>query len=144
MFKGWVEIISDRQKQIFKKNLISKLLPGMMSDNSSSGVSVASSVRSNKSRLIKSTNGHDQVKQSLVKRAQLDSEFLTKQNVFVRVYLLKATGLMQMDNDSYSDPYVVIKCGDQKINDVKNYQNDCVDCNLYKMFEIKTLLPGAS
>lgn len=78
MFKGWVEIISDRQKQVFKKNLISKLLPGMMSDNTSSGVSGVSSVRSNKSRMIKSTNGHDQVKQSLVKRAQMDSEFLTK------------------------------------------------------------------
>lgn len=49
-----------------------------------------------------------------------------------------------MDNDSYSDPYVVIKCGEQKINDVKNYQTDCVDCEFYKMFEIKTLLPGAS
>lgn len=94
MFKGWVEIISEKQKSVFKKNLISKLLPGMMSDNSSSRVSGTSSVRSNKSRMIKSTNGHDQVKQSLVKRAQMDSEFLTKQNVFVRVYLLKATGLM--------------------------------------------------
>lgn len=60
----------------------------MMSENSSSKGSVASSVRSNKSRMIKSTNGHDEVKQHLVKRGQLDSEFLTKQPVVVRVYLL--------------------------------------------------------
>lgn len=61
LFKGWIEVMSDKNKQMFKKNLISKLLPGMMgSDNSSSGGSQLSQ-GSQKSRSRKSTNGKDQV-----------------------------------------------------------------------------------
>ena len=94
--------------------------------------------------MIKSTNGKDQVCQKLVKRGQLDSEFLLKQNVIVRIYILECTGLYAMDNDSLSDPYVIIKLGNKVINDVKNFQTDKANCDIYKMFELKCVLPGAS
>ena len=49
-----------------------------------------------------------------------------------------------MDSDGLSDPYVQIKLGDQVINDCENYKQDETNCEVYKMYELKTRLPGVS
>jgi Ca2+-dependent lipid-binding protein len=49
-----------------------------------------------------------------------------------------------MDSDGLSDPYVIIKLGDQVINDSRNYHQNETNCEVYKMFEMKAKLPGVS
>ena len=49
-----------------------------------------------------------------------------------------------MDDDSLSDPYLVLRLGDQVQDNAKEYQTDKANCDFFKMFEFKTVLPGAS
>lgn len=49
-----------------------------------------------------------------------------------------------MDDDSLSDPYLKVKLGDQVQDNVKDYQTDKTDCDFFKMFEFKSVLPGSS
>lgn len=43
-----------------------------------------------------------------------DEEFLQKRDVTVRLYIIQADGLPAKDDDSNSDPYVVVKLGKTK------------------------------
>lgn len=74
----------------------------------------------------------------------LNKEFMERTPVIVRVYMLSATSLAQLDDDSLSDPYLVLKLGEQVLNNEKEYQTDKTNCDFNKMFEFKTILPGAS
>jgi len=74
----------------------------------------------------------------------LNKEFMERTPVLVRVYVISATSLAQLDEDSLSDPYLVLKLGDQKLDNEKEYQTDQTNCDFNKMFEFKTVLPGAS
>ena len=49
---------------------------------------------------------------------EFDKEFLAKSMVIIRVYVLRALSLAQMDEDSLSDPYVKIRLG-KKVVDVR-------------------------
>lgn len=59
------------------------------------------------SHLGKMANDHSEVS---------DQEFLKRTEVIVRVYVIEAIGLNSKDEDSNSDPYLVLKLGKQKIN----------------------------
>jgi len=50
-----------------------------------------------------------------------DEEFLKKTQVVVRLYLVEAEGLIDKDDDSNSDPYVVVKFGDKVFNVKRKY-----------------------
>lgn len=69
---------------------------------------------------------------------------LVKTNCIVRVYLVDALNLEQMDINSASDPYLVIKLGTQKVSDRDNYQEDQPCPKFYKHFNLSTTFPGDS
>lgn len=50
-----------------------------------------------------------------------DEEFLKRRDVIVRLYVIEAEGLPDRDDDSNSDPYLVIQLGDTKFNVRANY-----------------------
>ncbi|OQR97039.1 hypothetical protein THRCLA_07103 [Thraustotheca clavata] len=67
----------------------------------------------------------------------------------VRVYVLNGTNFSPMDpsldgTPGKSDPYLILRLGKEKINDRKNYIDDVVDPDFYKVFEFNTHFPGAS
>lgn len=99
-FKGWLEVMSEKQKKTFKKELMGQI-PGRESVMSG-----------NKSVVRKSVTGDNSVARRQVRRSDLDSEFLRQQNVQVRVYVLVANGMPSMDSDGLSDPYVKVRLGD--------------------------------
>lgn len=124
-----------------------KLLPGMVRDldvSNNNNTGGRRSLKKAKSKSKLSVNGVDSIEQTLVKRDQLDNEFMVKQSIVVRVYILGAYGLTSCDSDSLSDPYVKVKLGNQEVDDSKNYQQDMANCDIYKMYELKGVLPGAS
>ena len=47
---------------------------------------------------------------------QFDKEFIDKTQVIVRVYIINAASLPQMDDDSLSDPYIEVKLGNETKN----------------------------
>lgn len=74
---------------------------------------------------------------------------MTKTDVIVRAYILRAESLYSMDNDpdakeALSDPYLKLRLGDQVFDTEKEYQENKTECDFYKMFEFKAVLPGAS
>ena len=55
----------------------------------------------------------------------------------VRCYIVSAYGLADRDNDSHSDPFVVVKLGDKKTyNDRENYKDDEPNPDIYKQFNV--------
>ena len=45
-----------------------------------------------------------------------DSHFIQKREVMIRVYICTAEGLPSMDKGSYSDPYVQMRLGKNRVN----------------------------
>ncbi|EQC29479.1 hypothetical protein SDRG_12727 [Saprolegnia diclina VS20] len=67
----------------------------------------------------------------------------------VRVYVLNGHGFAPMDSGirgkpTKSDPYLKLTLGKDGINDRKNYVEDTVDPDFYKMYEFHCSFPGAS
>lgn len=75
---------------------------------------------------------------------QIAKLLLVKTNCVVRVYIIDALDLEQMDLNSPSDPYIVIKLGKHKISDRENYQEDNPCPKFLKHFDISTTFPGDS
>ncbi|KAF0685796.1 Aste57867_22404 [Aphanomyces stellatus] len=77
------------------------------------------------------------------------TKLLTPQPYIVRVYVLNGEAFQPMDpgfdgQPGKSDPYMVLRLGKAKISDRKNYIDNVVDPDFYKMFEINCDFPGAS
>ena len=69
--------------------------------------------------LLKSKGGNNNnpaENEETKKKKKMDTEFLEKTEVLVRVYVLNATNLPQMDADSASDPYLKIILGNKTID----------------------------
>lgn len=45
-----------------------------------------------------------------------DDEFLRRRDVIVRLYVIEAEGLPDKDDDSNSDPYLIVKLGNHEYN----------------------------
>lgn len=75
---------------------------------------------------------------------QIAKLLLVKTNCIVRVYIVDALDLEQMDLNSPSDPYLIIKLGKQKISDREHYQEDNPCPKFLKYFDISTTFPGDS
>eukprot|EP00698_Gefionella_okellyi_P008992 TRINITY_DN2257_c0_g1_i2.p1 TRINITY_DN2257_c0_g1~~TRINITY_DN2257_c0_g1_i2.p1 ORF type:complete len:1294 (-),score=282.18 TRINITY_DN2257_c0_g1_i2:252-4133(-) len=68
----------------------------------------------------------------------------TAKSYIVRVYVIRGRQLMPKDYGGTSDPYIQIQLGDQTIDDTNGKQQKTVNPNWYKMYELKTSLPGNS
>ena len=68
------------------------------------------------------------LKMNLVKVNEFDDisrKLLIKRNVIIRIYILTLNHLTKKDTVSESDPYIVIKLGNEiKVNEKKNYQEN--------------------
>lgn len=78
------------------------------------------------------------------RKVDINTEFMEKNPCIIRVYIISGMGLAQLDEDSLSDPYLVVNLGSQSQNNQKDYQTDKTDCDFNCMFEFKSTLPGAS
>jgi len=75
---------------------------------------------------------------------ELSRMIRSKSKVICRLFILDAFGVAQKDENSLSDPYLVIKLGDTTISEAKNYQKDTSEPKFFKLYELTTTLPGAS
>ncbi|OQS02130.1 hypothetical protein THRCLA_05475 [Thraustotheca clavata] len=76
-------------------------------------------------------------------------KLLNPQPYTVRIYVLNGEAFAPMDpgvdgHPGKSDPYLILRLGKEKINDRKNYIDDVVDPDFYKLFEFHCHFPGAS
>lgn len=77
--------------------------------------------------------------EDMLKRA-----LLTSTNAIVRVYMISAFDLASRDNGSASDPYLVIKCNNQKVSERSNYVLDDPCPDFYKSYDFEGTFPGCS
>ncbi|KAE9332855.1 hypothetical protein PR003_g14309 [Phytophthora rubi] len=66
------------------------------------------------------------------------------QPVIVRVYVLRGQNLQAKNLNGYSDPYLRLKLGSNRINDRANACPNTLQPEFFRMFELETTLPGAS
>ncbi|KAG4057508.1 hypothetical protein PC123_g7472 [Phytophthora cactorum] len=66
------------------------------------------------------------------------------QRVVVRVYMLRGQNLQAKNANGYSDPYLRLKLGSNRINDRPNACTNTLKPEFFRMFELETTLPGAS
>lgn len=92
-------------------------------------------------RIMKSSKSSQEQDDGFESIAKL---LLVKTNCIVRVYFVDALNLEQMDINSASDPYLVLKLGTHKISDRDNYQEDEPNPKFYKYFDLSATFPGES
>lgn len=62
--------------------------------------------------------------------------------MIVRLYMISAYDLASRDNDSPSDPYLIINLGAKNYNEREFYQEDMTDPGFYKYFDFEATFPG--
>jgi hypothetical protein len=62
----------------------------------------------------------------------------------VRVYVLNGVNLSPHDADGTSDPYIRLRLGSTVLSGRADYKPKTVNPDIYKMYELKVLLPGPS
>lgn len=92
-FKGWIDVMSENDKMKIENNKATYLAKAFFENR---GL----------------TNNDVKGK----KKINFDKEFIDKTQVIVRVYIINAVSLPQMDDDSLSDPYIEVKLGNEKKN----------------------------
>lgn len=60
---------------------------------------------------------------------------MTKETVLIRVYILSVDNIVRVDSSSLSDPYLVIKCGDQVVSEQDLHLEDCVKIDKFQLYE---------
>lgn len=69
---------------------------------------------------------------------------LKKQIVDVRLYVLTGVGLFPMDSDNFSDPYIIVKLGNEEHSTRDRYLPNTLDPDFYECFTFHIELPGPS
>lgn len=67
---------------------------------------------------------------------------LVERKCIVRLYVLSAFNLAARDNDSPSDPFLLITLGNQVFNDRENYILDEPNPQFYKKINFEGVFPG--
>ena len=71
----------------------------------------------------------------LNKYHSLSKELLNPKDVVVRVYVLQFLKIKPKDLLSASDPFLMIKLGDQVLDDINNRQEDKENMDVFRSFE---------
>ena len=90
-FKGWIDVLSETDKAKIENNKATSLAKAFFENR-----------------------GQTQTDVKGKKKIDLDREFIDKTPVIVRVYIINAVSLPQMDDDSLSDPYIEVILGNEK------------------------------
>ena len=62
----------------------------------------------------------------------------------MRLYLLEGFDFSSRDLTSFSDPYVIIRCGNKEYNRRDNYQLDEPNPTFYESFDFDVKFPGTA
>jgi len=73
----------------------------------------------------------------------LSSSLVKVKEMEVRVYLLEGFDFASRDIGSFSDPYVVVKCGRKVFSGRDKYQIDEPNPRFFQRYEFSTSFPGA-
>jgi hypothetical protein len=73
----------------------------------------------------------------ILKRMLLRSE-----KMIVRVYMIEGFDLASRDIGSFSDPYLILRCGNKVYNERENYILDEPNPKFYKHYDFESLFPG--
>jgi hypothetical protein len=79
-----------------------------------------------------------------IKSVSNTKQLLQPKNLFLRVYILRGHRLSPKDSDGTSDPYLVIKLGQQRISTRTRYLPNTLDPEFFEAFEIPCVIPGSS
>jgi hypothetical protein len=60
-----------------------------------------------------------------------------------KIYLIEGYNFASKDMFSLSDPYLIIKCGKEKNDERKNYQDDTMTPTFHKCYEYTVSFPGS-
>jgi hypothetical protein len=75
---------------------------------------------------------------------QLTRTMLKVTKCIVRVYIIEAYDLAKRDNGSHSDPYIIMKINDEKIDERDNYQNNEPNPSFHTHYDFEGYFPGCS
>ena len=93
---------------------------------------------------IKITKGKLELK-NYNKYSDLKKRILNTTEVIIRVYILEMKELAKRDLFSPSDPYVKLYLNNKLVvNEKQNHQDDKIDCQWYKHYDISGEMPGSS
>lgn len=73
----------------------------------------------------------------ILKRMLLRSE-----KMIARVYMIEGFDLASRDIGSFSDPYLIMRCGNKIYNERENYILDEPNPKFYKHYDFESLFPG--
>lgn len=68
---------------------------------------------------------------------------LSKTKCLCRLYMIEGFNFAQRDMGSFSDPYLVLKCGKKKYDERENYLLDEPNPPFFKRYDFDVEFPGA-
>ncbi|KIH50939.1 C2 domain protein [Ancylostoma duodenale] len=68
-------------------------------------------------------------------------EFLGTVKCLLRAYIIEAKGLVSLRKNGMCDPYIMVKCGKQKVNLKKNYRPDTLEPIFGEFVEMEVTIP---
>ena len=73
----------------------------------------------------------------------IKKQLLTQTNCKIQLYMLEGFDLASRDIGSFSDPYLIIRCGKRTVSERDHYVLDEANPKFYKLYEFTGEFPGA-
>ena len=73
----------------------------------------------------------------------IKKQLLSKTQCVIQLYVLEGFDFASRDIGSFSDPYLIVRCGNREFSERDNYQLDEANPKIYKLFEFTGEFPGA-
>lgn len=75
---------------------------------------------------------------------RIQRQLMNPKDCTVRLYVVEGYNMARRDNDSNSDPYLVISCNQDYISERDEYQIDTTDPQFHRYYDFKCKFPGTS
>lgn len=73
----------------------------------------------------------------------IKKQLLSQTACVIQLYVLEGYDFASRDIGSFSDPYMIVRCGGREFSERDNYQLDEANPKIYKLFEFTANFPGA-
>ena len=73
----------------------------------------------------------------------IKKQLLTQTDCKIELYMLEGFDLASRDIGSFSDPYLIVRCGKKEFSERDNYVTDEPHPKFYKLYEFYGQFPGA-
>lgn len=73
----------------------------------------------------------------------IKKQLLSQTPCLIQLYVLEGYDFASRDIGSFSDPYMIVRCGSREFSERDNYQLDEANPKIYKLFEFTANFPGA-